>query len=210
MVDDALVGGFEEQALAATVVAARMALPGGEQVAERVHTIERLDAIPPVGPRRRRDERRDDRALPRLPLGVDPRFLALGAAPFAVLVIVVADARDPANHEDGDRAARKPACPAAPPAGVDAAKRPTSAEEQEQHAGSGHDVRPARHARVVHLETVVPRVRPAVVRLEVTDEAPLLPGLDAEDVILASGARWQRDRRRGRPGLLVHDHPTRA
>jgi len=134
VVDDALVGGLEEQALAATVVAARMALPGGEQVAERVHTIGRLDAIPPVGPRRRRDERRDDLALPRLPLGVDPRFLALGAAPFAVLVIVVADARDPANHEDGDRAARKPACPAAPPAGVDAAKRPTSAEEQEQHA----------------------------------------------------------------------------
>src|SRR5207249_10986325 len=54
------------------------------------------------------------------------------------------------------------------------------------------------------------RVRAAVVRVEVADEAPLLPGLDAEDVLRASAARWQRDRRRGRLGLLVHDHATRA
>jgi hypothetical protein len=77
MVEDALIGGLEELPLA--LVAARVSLPGGEQVAQTIDPVWRLDAVPPVGTRRRRREHGDELALPRLAPSVAGGALRLGA-----------------------------------------------------------------------------------------------------------------------------------
>jgi hypothetical protein len=180
----------------AALVAARMALPRGEQVAHVVHPVRGRHLVPPRRPRRRRGEGGDELALPRLALRLGPRPLGLDAAPLAVVVIMVGGARGRRHHERGRRGAGHAPHAPAPPRGVESSERAARAREQEQQAAGGGGVRPARHARVPHLEAVVPRVRAAVVGVEVADEAPALPGLHAELVVLAGRARRQRERQR--------------
>src|SRR6266542_1920266 len=209
VVEDALIGRLEEMTLAAAVVTARVTLPGGEEIAQVVHAIRCLDAIPPVGPRRGRDEGGDELALPRLPLSFKLGPFRLDDALLSLAEVVIAGARHHSDDEHGNRPAPKPAHAAAAPLGIDGAEKPTRAQQQHHEAGARGQIRPPGQARIPHPEAIVPGVCPTIMRIEVADETVVLPSLDAEHVVLAVRGRGHGESGRGLRRLLAQDVSTR-
>src|SRR6266542_1107888 len=207
VVEDALIGRLEEMTLAAAVVTARVTLPGGEEFAQVIQAVGCLDAIPPVGARRGRDEGGDELSLPRLALCLEPGPFRLDDALLSLPEVVIAGPRHRRDDEHGNHPAPEPAYAAA--LGIDDAEKPTRTQQQHHEAGARGQIRPARQARIPHPEAIVPGVGPAVMRVQVADETVVLPGLDAEHVVLAVRGRAHGESGRGLRRLPAQDVSAR-